>query len=143
MRFLLTSLCLYIVSYASTIEVYGTKSTIYNLQTQKRSYSIVAKEYIIDIDALKKEYNYFNRKEIVRAYHYRRDGILIISGMEVLFDRAYYFDGSLICENSIFWVDGEQLKARECSYKDEKLTCKKIRYIKNGNVVKTKMIHSF
>lgn len=143
MRFLLTNFFLCIVSYASSIEVYGTKSTFYNLQTQKRSYSIVAKEYIIKTEAIQKEYNYFNRKEVARTYHYRKDGVLKTDNKELFFDKAYFVDNSLVCENSRLVVDEEELKAKECSYKDNKLTCNKIRFFKDGKIVRTKLTHTF
>ena len=143
MRFLLTNFLLCIVSYASSIEVYGTKSTFYNLRTQKRSYSIVAEHYIINTEAIRKEYNYFNRKAIAQAYHYRKNGVLKLTHKEVFFNKAYFFDGSLICENSTFTMDGEELKAKECLYKDNQLTCNKVRFFKDGKIVRTKLTYTF
>lgn len=143
MRFLLTNLFLCIVSYASSIEVYGTKSTLYNLRTQKTTYSIRAKEYIIKTEAIQKEYNYFNRRQIAQAYHYRKDGVLNVDNKELFFDKAYLVDNVLICENSRLVVDEEELKAKECSYKDNKLTCNKIRFFKDGKIVRTKLTHTF
>lgn len=143
MKFLITSICFVLVSNASDIEVFGTKTTVYNLKSSEVSYIINAKAYIFNSDAIRKEYNFFNRKVMAQIYHYRHDGDFRSQNINLTFEKAYQYDGDLVFENVLFKYKEDLLRAKECYYESKKLTCNKIKYFQGDDIIKTKLSKTF
>lgn len=131
------------MSNASEIEVFGTKTTLYNLKSSEVSYIINAKAYTLNSDAIRKEYNFFNRKMMAQMYHYRHDGDFQSQNINLTFEKAYKYDGSLVFENVVFKDNDVVIKAKECFYEHKKLTCNKIKYFQENHIIKTKLSQSF
>lgn len=131
------------MSNASEIEVFGTKTTLYNLKSSEVSYILNAKAYILNSDAIRKEYNFFNRKMIAQMYHYHHDGDFKSQNINLTFEKSYKYDGSLVFENAFFLYQEVLVKAKECFYEHKKLTCNKIKYFQDNHIIKTKLSETF
>lgn len=131
------------MSNASEIEVFGTKTTVYNLKKSEISYILNAKQYIINTDAMRKEYNFLNRKMMAQMHHYRQDGDFQSKNINLNFEKAYEYNGNLVFENVFFKYKEDSLRAKECFYELQMLTCNKIKYFQGSNIIKTKLSASF
>lgn len=131
------------MSNASEIEMFGTKTTLYTPKNHGVSYVLNAKYYVLNIDAIRKEYRFFNRKAVAKKYHYRQEGDFQSKNINLNFERAYKYDGNFIFENATFRASEDLLRVKECSYGHEKLTCKKIKYLQNNTITKTRLNETF
>jgi hypothetical protein len=127
------------VSNASVIEAFGTKTTKFDLKSGKISYILEAKYLYKNYEEIKKRYNFFNRKVMAKRYDYLQNGCFLTEDMKLNFKKSYKYDGKLIFEKVNFTNNLDKIKARECSYKANTLTCKGVWYLKDGLVVKTKI----
>ena len=138
-------LFLSLVSNASVIELFDTNTTVYNI-SPNLSYTISARYQLIDTDNLKKRYRFFNRKKVIKRYHYQKDGIFRYKNFSLNFQKSYRVNNKLYFSNPTFKLDSITTKAKECYIDINKmdfLRCKNVRYYNKNKIVKTKIRFDF
>lgn len=140
LRYLLVLAFLLSTSKAWVIEAFDVQNLVKS-RDNRYSYKIEAKRYLKDIDNLKKNYRYFNRKRVLQKYNFYEKGKLFFKDNNFSFKKSYRVDNYLYIYKTSFFLNSLKYKSKECKIDISKnlLLCKHTKLYKNKKFFATKI----